>query len=104
MNLVENSVDSTLKREGRLSDVLPDLRGDTNLNEYLDWHQRQNTRLVRNMVELANGQLFAELRAIGERYTLAETSKFGKTYHTLLVQLKTHSIPILKLLWNLAEN
>jgi len=31
------------------------------------------------MVELANGQLFAELRAIGERYTLAETSKFGKT-------------------------
>src|SRR5882672_1105783 len=79
MNLVENSVDSTLKREGRLSDVLPDLRGDTNLNEYLDWHQRQNTRLVRNMVELANGQLFAELRAIGERYTLAETSKFGKT-------------------------
>lgn len=79
MNLVENSVDATLKREGRLSDVLPDLRGDTNLNEYLNWHQRQNTRLVRNMLELANGQLFAELRAIGERYTLAETSKFGKT-------------------------
>lgn len=79
MNLVQNTVDSALKREGRLSDVLPDLRGDTNLNEYLDWHQRQNTRLVRNMVELANGQLFAELRSIGERYTLAETSKFGKT-------------------------
>lgn len=79
MNLVENSVDATLKRQGKLSDVLPDLRGDTNLNEYLDWHQRQNTRLVRNMLELANGQLFAELRAIGERYTLAETSKFGKT-------------------------
>lgn len=79
MNLVDNTVDTALKREGKLSDVLPDLRGDTTLNEYLDWHQRQNTRLVRNMVELANGQLFAELRAIGERYTLAETSKFGKT-------------------------
>lgn len=77
MNLVQNSVDDTLRRRGILSDVTPTVRGENVLKEFVDWNMRQETRLVRNHVELANSQLFAELRAQGERFTASETSKTG---------------------------
>lgn len=77
LNFSQQTVDSLLTRKGVLSEVFPDTRAETVLKQYTDWHYKQETRLVRNHVELANAQLFAELRALGDRFTAAETSSTG---------------------------
>lgn len=77
MNLVQNTVDDALKKQGVLSDITPTTSGETVAQEFVDWNMRQITRLNRNYMELANAQLFAELRALGSRYTGSETSKVG---------------------------
>lgn len=76
MNMVQNTVDSTLKREGILSNYFPETKADRLTDDLLTWHRNQETRLVRNMVELKYGQQFAELRQLGEQYTSIATSKF----------------------------
>lgn len=68
LNLVESAVDSALRKKGILSDILPNMRGESVLKEYFDWHIRQETRQIRNFVELGNAQLFAELRALGKKF------------------------------------
>lgn len=77
LNFAQQEVNSTLSKRGILADVFPDTRGETILQRFTDWHYKQETRLVRNYVELANSQLFAELRAMGERFVSPETSKVG---------------------------
>jgi hypothetical protein len=78
MNLVENVVDSSLKRKGVLSDFYPETKADRVLDDWNAWHDRQETRLLRNMVELKNAQQFAELRDLGEKYVELATSRIGK--------------------------
>lgn len=76
-NFAQSSVNTALSRRGILNNVFPDTRADTIIKDYVDWHSRQELRLTRDYVELGNGQLFAELKAMGERYTSAETSQTG---------------------------
>jgi len=77
LNLVESTVDSTLRKKGVLSDVFPKVRGEEIIGEYFNWHKRQEVRLIRNYLELGNAQLFAELRALGQKFVEVETSTAG---------------------------
>ena len=77
MNLTENSVDSSLKREGILSNYFPEVQAERVLDDWMSWHRNQVSRQVRNAVELKYGQQFAELRALGEEFTALATSKTG---------------------------
>lgn len=76
-NFAQSAVDTALTRRGILNNVFPDTRAETIIKDYIDWHSRQELRLTRDFIELGNGQLFAELKAMGERYTSAETSRTG---------------------------
>lgn len=82
-NFAQSSVDAALRRKGILNNVFPDTRSETIIKDYIDWHTRQELRLTRDYVELGNSQLFAELRAMGERFTAAETSRTGFTSASL---------------------
>lgn len=76
-NFAQSSVDTALQRRGILNNVFPDTRAETIVKDYIDWHSKQELRLTRDYVEIGNAQLFAELRAVGERFTAAETSRTG---------------------------
>jgi len=78
MNLSENVVDSSLKKNGVLSDYSSTMNTADTLDEWNSWHDRQETRLLRNMVELKYAQQFAELRDLGKNYVDLATSRIGK--------------------------
>jgi hypothetical protein len=74
-----NRINDALVRKGILSDLQPDLNINNFADNYLRWHGSQIDRMVSNHVELANGQLFAELRHLGNEYTNIATSKVQST-------------------------
>lgn len=76
-NFADNRVKADMARSGILNDVTPGTRAENLIQDTLDWHQRQVIGLNRDYTELANGQLFAELRGMGDRFTSVETSKTG---------------------------
>lgn len=76
-NFSKTYVNSELKRRGVLNDVFPDINPESIARDYADYHSRSNLRITRDYLELTNAQLFAELRAMGNRFTAAETSKVG---------------------------
>jgi hypothetical protein len=76
-NFSQNTVESSLKRQGVLNNILPDTRAETILKKYVDWNSRQELSLARDHVESLNGQLFAELDAMGQRFTGTATSTSG---------------------------
>lgn len=76
-NFAESRIDSELRRRGILNNIYPDTRAETTIKDYVDWHSRQELRVVRDHVELANAQLFEELRQMGGRFTSADTSHTG---------------------------
>lgn len=78
-NFLQTEVNNSLQRRGILNNIFPDTRSETIIRDYVDWHSKQESRLVRDHVELVNNQLFAELRAMGERYASTEMSKTGLT-------------------------
>lgn len=78
MNLSENVVDSNLKKKGVLSDYSSTMNTQDVLDEWNSWHDRQETRLLRNMAELKYAQQFAELRDLGRNYVDIATSRLGK--------------------------
>lgn len=79
-NFLQTEVNSAMARKGILNNVFPEVDANKIAINYTDWHSRQNMRIVRDHVELVNSQLFAELKAIGERFTQTETSKTGFSY------------------------
>jgi hypothetical protein len=76
-NFANTQVNSDMKRAGILNDIDPETRGSSIVQDYVDWHYRQNSLLTRDHVELGNGQLFSELRAMGEKYAASESSQAG---------------------------
>lgn len=76
-NFLQTEVNSSLQRRGILNNIYPETRSETIIRDYVDWHSKQEVRLIRDHVELGNGQLFAELRAMGERFASTEMSKTG---------------------------
>ncbi len=103
LNLVESAVDSNLRKKGILSDILPNVRGEAVAKEYFDWHIRQEERQVRNFVELANAQLFAELRALGKKFVEVETSQTGPVAGRLFRQVQDPFNQYIKTALNISE-
>jgi hypothetical protein len=76
-NFAQGRVNSALERRGILNDIFPDTRAETLIRDYADWNSKQEISLLRDHIELGNAQLFAELRAMGERFQDTATSSTG---------------------------
>lgn len=77
-NFASNTVNSELRRRGILNNMFPEANVENTISALVNFNANKNTRLIRDMVELGNSQLFAELRAVGERFTATGTSQFAK--------------------------
>jgi len=74
-NFYNSRVNSEMTRKGILNDVIPNVNLETTLQRYTDWHAKMETSQIRNFTELVNGQLFAELDSLGDRFSSLATSK-----------------------------
>lgn len=88
LTLKEPTIDSTLQRRGVLGDFFPETRAENVLDDYINWHQRQEVSLVRRAVETRYAQVFEELRAIGRQFEELGTSKFGGVLKKFRSQLE----------------
>lgn len=79
-NFTNTQIQSDLARRGILNEIYPVTRAQTQIEEALAWHGRQETGLARDHIELGNAQLFAELRNMGDAVSSTGTSKFGKVF------------------------
>jgi hypothetical protein len=75
----ERTIDSELRRSGALSNFFPETRAANILEDFLRFHQNQESKLIRNAVESKYGQQIAELRNMGRAYVEDATSKFSGT-------------------------
>lgn len=76
-NFSQGAVNSGMERQGILNNILPDTNPETLIGHYADWNSKQELGLLRDHVELGNAQLFAELRAMGQRFDDAASSQTG---------------------------
>ena len=76
-NFAQNKANTELARRGILNNVVPETRAENLINDLAGWHNAQETTLLRDHVELHNAQMFAQLRAMGDRFDLTGTSRFG---------------------------
>lgn len=88
LGLNESLVDSTLKRKGVLSDHFAGNPSRRIVDEYLDWHVRQEETLATRMVEHRYSQSFQELQHLGDRYTNIATSQFRSLTEALVERVK----------------
>lgn len=71
----EPTINSELARQGKLGDFAPSLTPEDILEDFVQWHQRQETQLVRDAVSTRYAQTIAELQHLSAEYTKASTSK-----------------------------
>ena len=76
LGMNESRVDSELSRKGVLSQMLPTTSSKEILDEYMQWHMRQEDVLVTRMVNHKYSQAFKELETLGDRHTNIATSQF----------------------------
>lgn len=88
LTLKEPTIDTTLQRRGILGDFFPETRAENVLDDYINWHQRQEVSLVRRAVETKYSQVFEELRAIGRQFEEVGSSKFGGVLKKFRSQLE----------------
>lgn len=72
----EPVLDSTLRSRGALGDYLPNMTPEALVEDFVQYTQRAETQLVRDAISVKYGQQFAELKALGDTYVDAQTSKF----------------------------
>lgn len=70
------TVDPMLRKEGKLGDFLPNLDVEGVLSDFYNYHQRVESRIVRDAVSVKYGQLFTELKWLSDSFTGIATSKF----------------------------
>lgn len=76
-NFAQSRVNNDLRRRGLLNDVYPPTNAETLISDMNSFNNRQEIRQGRDFIELGNAQLFAELRAMGDRFVGAERSQTG---------------------------
>lgn len=67
---------SDLKKSGALADRFPRMNYEEMLTDMMTWHQKADTRLLHRYVELANPDMFTQLRSLGSQWKSAMQSKF----------------------------
>lgn len=68
MTLHESAVQSELARRGKLADAFPETRFENINEDWLQWHARQEEKLVRDAVQVQSREFFSELRLLSEQY------------------------------------
>lgn len=76
MAINESRVNSDLARKGVLADLMPETRLENVMTDWLEWHAKQEEKLVRNAVEVRNRQFFSEVRFLSENYRKEAESVF----------------------------
>lgn len=69
-------IDSTIRKTGSLGDYLPNFTPQAIAEDFINFTQRAESKLVRDAVSVNYGQTFAELKDLSGRYTAAQESKF----------------------------
>lgn len=77
LTLKEPTVDAALQKRGVLGDFFPETRAENVLDDFINWHQRQEVSVVRRAVETKYAQTFTELRGIGRQFEEVGSSKFS---------------------------
>ena len=66
--LNQSAVNSELARRGVLADFFPETRAENIFEDYLQWHAKQQEKLVRDGAQIRNRQFFNELRFLSSQY------------------------------------
>lgn len=82
----EPKIDSMLRSQGKLGTYLPNFTSQAVFEDYINFTQRAETKIVRDAVATNYAQQFAELKDLSARHVEAQTSqmaglsqKFGRT-------------------------
>lgn len=103
LGLNDSMVDSTLKREGKLSQHFPTI--DEGFFERVnDWHSRQEETLTHSMVYHRYSDSFEELKHLGERYTNIATSQFRSLTEKLEQSVKDPYNDIIRTSLNISRS
>ena len=70
------TINSSLKSTKSLGTYLPNMTPEAVVEDFVNYHQRMETKLVRDAVSVNYAQTFKEMQDLSERYTAAQTSKF----------------------------
>lgn len=110
MTLNSARVQSDLARKGVMADFFPETRAENVLGDWLEWHAKQEEKLVRTAVQTKNRQFFSELshlsemhrtvaesvtRGIGDRFRSKVADPFGDYIKTALNVSKQQEFPLL---------
>lgn len=74
LGINEATVNSELARKGVLADHFPETRLENVMTDWLEWHAKQEEKLVRTAVEVKNRQFFSEVRALSDNYRVIPES------------------------------
>lgn len=69
-------IDSFLKRQGKLGDFIPNMTPEAVVEDFVQYTQRAETKLVRDAVSVRYGQQINELEDLSARYSSAQSSSF----------------------------
>lgn len=72
----EPVIDSMLRSQGKLGDYIPNMTPQAVVEDFVQYTQRAETKIVRDAVTVNHAQTFAELADLSARYTGVQTSKF----------------------------
>lgn len=108
--LHESRINSELNRTGKLADFAPETNAEGVLTDWLEFHAKQEEKLVRNAVETKNREFFSELshlssvyrreaesqtRGLGAKLKSKISDPFGDYIKTGLNISKQHEFPLL---------
>lgn len=71
----EPKIDSHLRSQGKLGSYLPNMTPQAVVEDYVNFTQRAETKIVRDAVSVNYAQPFAELQDLSKRHIEAQTSK-----------------------------
>ena len=69
-------IDSFLKKEGKLGDFIPNMTPEAVVEDFVQYTQRAETKLVRDAISVRYGQQFNELEDLSKRYAAPQDSAF----------------------------
>ncbi len=110
LGINESRINSELSRTGALHDFFPETRLENIATDWLEWHAKQEEKLVRTAVEVKNRQFFSEVRhlsdmyraeaesvarGIGSKFKSKVADPFGDYIKTALNISKQQEVPIL---------
>ena len=96
-------LDSTLRSKGLLGSYLPNMTPEAVVEDFIQYHQRAETKLVRDALSVNYAQTIAELQDLSNRYTAGQTSKFEGLSKLLQRNVKDPFNDAIKLALNVSK-